>query len=209
MPHLPKTISLASETDATTLRGMDDALAVAAVEAGKPCDMTPVWSGRPAPCSVTVRGPFFAGGLMARQLDMKLAADAQDVVSSTARYGVSQKLWNGPVALLVDGDTASAAELLAAMLQDAGRAVIVGSPTFGAGCGWMMEPKPFILPNSKGSLRMPDCSRFRASGTNEVDGITPDVMIGFRRYDTPVQQARRLATAWPAVFAALESLNRP
>ena len=38
-----------------------------------------------------------------------------------------------PMAVLVDGDTASAAELVAAALHEAGRAVVVGAPTFGKG----------------------------------------------------------------------------
>lgn len=38
-----------------------------------------------------------------------------------------------PVAVLVDGATASAAEVLAAALQDQGRAVLIGSSTFGKG----------------------------------------------------------------------------
>lgn len=40
-----------------------------------------------------------------------------------------------PLVLVVDGDTASAAELFAACLQDHGRAVVVGEPTFGKDTG--------------------------------------------------------------------------
>jgi len=40
---------------------------------------------------------------------------------------------NVPVAILVDGGTASAAEITAAALRDHGRAVIIGTRTYGKG----------------------------------------------------------------------------
>lgn len=42
--------------------------------------------------------------------------------------------WNGPVATLVDGDTASAAEMIAGALVAYRRGPIIGAPTFGKGC---------------------------------------------------------------------------
>lgn len=42
-------------------------------------------------------------------------------------------LFNGPLAVLVDGNTASAAEILAAALQEREHTVLVGEPTFGKG----------------------------------------------------------------------------
>lgn len=43
-------------------------------------------------------------------------------------------VWQGPLAALVDGGTASAAEMLAGALAAYGRASVVGSRTFGKGC---------------------------------------------------------------------------
>lgn len=43
-------------------------------------------------------------------------------------------VWTGPVAALVDGDSASAAEMLAGALGAYDRGVIVGSKTYGKGC---------------------------------------------------------------------------
>src|SRR6266542_6188168 len=40
-------------------------------------------------------------------------------------------VWDGPLLLMVNRQSASASELLAAALQDYNRAVIVGSPTYG------------------------------------------------------------------------------
>ncbi len=47
-----------------------------------------------------------------------------------------------PIVVLVDGGTASAAEVLAAALGDRGRAVIVGSSTFGKGVVQTIDPLP-------------------------------------------------------------------
>ncbi|MCP4655361.1 MAG: hypothetical protein GY856_08075, partial [bacterium] len=56
------------------------------------------------------------------------------------------RTYGGPVAVLVDGSSASASEFFAAGLQDTGRACIVGSPTSGAVLGSMIEK----LPNGDG-----------------------------------------------------------
>ncbi len=42
--------------------------------------------------------------------------------------------WNGPLGVLVDGETASAAEMIAGALVSYHRAVLVGSHTYGKGC---------------------------------------------------------------------------
>jgi hypothetical protein len=189
------------------LDAWDRGLAAAAEEARRPCDRSPLWRGDTIACSALVRGPFRAGGLSTFALPATLQASAwAEWVDWTVRYDLAPGLWQGPLLVLVDGDTASAAELFAAMLQDGGRAVIVGAPTLGSGCGWTLPPQPVALPRSGAILRMPDCARFRRDGSNEVDGIQPDVLVGFKRWDTPAQRARRLA---PRLGAALaEALAR-
>jgi carboxyl-terminal processing protease len=42
--------------------------------------------------------------------------------------------WRGPVAVLVDGYTASAAEMIAGAISSYGRGVVIGTRTFGKGC---------------------------------------------------------------------------
>ena len=49
---------------------------------------------------------------------------------------------NGHFAVLVDGDSASAAEIVAAALQDNQRAVVVGSNTYGKGTVQQVLPMP-------------------------------------------------------------------
>ncbi|OZA78014.1 MAG: hypothetical protein B7X77_04035, partial [Caulobacter sp. 39-67-4] len=103
-------------------------------------------------------------------------------------------VWSGPLMVLVDSRSASASEEFAAVLQDNRAALIVGSPTLGAGCGHATDVGPLTLKNSGGRLFMPDCVRLRADGSNEIGGVEPDVLVGFRGSDGPALKARRLAT---------------
>ena len=83
------------------------------------------------------------------------------------------------------------------MLQDGAHATVIGAPTYGAGCGWNLPHQEVILTHSGGALALPNCARLRADGSNEIDGITPDVMIGFRQADTTAQRVARLMAALP------------
>jgi len=49
-------------------------------------------------------------------------------------------IYDGPLVVMVNGQSASASELLAATLQDYNRALIVGSPTFGKATGQIVLP---------------------------------------------------------------------
>lgn len=64
-----------------------------------------------------------------------------------------------PVAVLVDGLTSSAAEIVAACLQDAGRATVVGSRTFGKGTVQTLLP----LSDDSGLLKLTTAEYLRPS----------------------------------------------
>ncbi|WP_434590316.1 S41 family peptidase [Streptomyces sp. A5-4] len=78
-----------------------------------------------------------------------------------------------PVVALVDGDTMSAAELVTGALQDRGRAVTVGSRTFGKGSVQM----PSRLPD--GSVAELTVGHYRTPAGHSVDGrgISPDLSV--------------------------------
>ncbi|MFC4036355.1 S41 family peptidase [Streptomyces polygonati] len=78
-----------------------------------------------------------------------------------------------PLVVLVDGGTMSAAEMLAGALQDRGRAVVVGSRTFGKGSVQM----PSALPD--GSVAELTVGHYDLPAGRGVDGrgITPDVQV--------------------------------
>ncbi|MFF1285276.1 S41 family peptidase [Streptomyces sp. NPDC058299] len=79
-----------------------------------------------------------------------------------------------PLVVLVDGGTMSAAELLTGALQDRGRAVVIGSRTFGKGSVQM----PTELPD--GSVAELTVGHYRTPSGHAVDGrgITPDLEAG-------------------------------
>lgn len=86
--------------------------------------------------AVTVADTFLPEGLITSTAGR--AADANHVWNSTPG-----ELAEGvPLIVLVDGRTASAAEVLAAALADRGRAVVVGSSTYGKGVVQTIAPLP-------------------------------------------------------------------
>jgi len=74
-----------------------------------------------------------------------------------------------PLAVLVDGQTASAGEVLAAALQDAGRAVVVGRATFGKGVALeaLRDAPSGPAPGDRIDLRRPEGGRL-------AWGVEPD-----------------------------------
>ena len=85
--------------------------------------------------------------------------------------------WNGPVYLLTDAKTYSAAEMFTAVMRDNRIARTVGDTTGRAGCGFMVDAKPVVLPHSQLRFRIPNCVRLRADGSDEVAGIAPDLPV--------------------------------
>jgi carboxyl-terminal processing protease len=92
------------------------------------------------------------GGLLRTAVataDMFLSAGI--ILRSSGRAPETNRVWksggsevaNGArIVVLVDGGTASAAEVLAAALADRGRAVVIGSSTFGKGVVQTIDPLP-------------------------------------------------------------------
>ena len=86
--------------------------------------------------AVTAADVFLPAGLVATTVGRD--PDAVNVWHSTE----GELAENVPLVILVDGRTASAAEILAAGLADRGRAVVVGSSTVGKGMVQTIDPLP-------------------------------------------------------------------
>ncbi|MFJ9346970.1 S41 family peptidase [Streptomyces sp. NPDC101237] len=115
--------------------------------------------------AVTAASAFLDGGLVATyDVDGVQRALHADPGGDTAR----------PLVALVDGGTMSAAEMLTGALQDRGRAVVLGSRTFGKGSVQM----PTRLPD--GSVAELTVGHYRTPSGHTVDGrgITPDLEVG-------------------------------
>jgi carboxyl-terminal processing protease len=89
-----------------------------------------------------------------------------------------------PLVVLVDGGTASAAEIVAGALQDRNRAVIVGSQTFGKGS--VQAPNQL----SDGSAIELTVGHYFTPSGRSLDGvgITPDVLVPAGTADSVVEQ---------------------
>ena len=94
-----------------------------------------------------------------------------------ASLGVLQGAWQGPVYVVTDETTASAAEMFGAILQDNHAGKVVGRHTIGAGCGNQGPYRFVTLPRMRAALRVSDCVLIRADGSDEVAGLTPDLPV--------------------------------
>ncbi len=80
---------------------------------------------------------------------------------------------NLPIAVLVNGGSASASEIVAGALQDHKRAVIIGEKTFGKGSVQMLLPV-----NKDEAIKITTARYYLPSGrTIQAKGITPDIVI--------------------------------
>jgi Peptidase family S41 len=168
-----------------------------AIAASKqPCDADQVWAASKPNCSVLASGLMFASGVLPYAAPGSLSGyKSRDELFYPARYAYTESTNRLPLYILVDKDTWSAAEYFAALLQDNHAATIVGELTGGAGCGYTNGGIPTQLKNSKAEVQMPDCVRLRADGSDEVNGVTPDVLIPWAKRDSAYQRVRKLMTA--------------
>lgn len=194
-----------SRADRARLDGYRAVFAQARQEAAAPCDPAPWFTpGAKSDCAWLTTAPLYATGPLA-ELDPSIIGKPWAAeVFTPLTYNFEPGVWTGPLMVLVDGATASAAEQFAAVLQDNRAAVIVGSPTRGAGCGHARGEIETVLKHSGARLRLPNCARLRADGTNEVGGIAPQVLVGFRDNDGPRNRVVRLTAALPGAVAAAE-----
>ncbi|MFO7740267.1 MAG: S41 family peptidase [Desulfatiglandaceae bacterium] len=129
--------------------------------------------------AIEVSDLFLDSGLI---VTTKGRVSSQDITASAHKNRVSRKY---PIIVLINGGTASAAEIVAGALQDNKRGLVLGTRSFGKGS------VQTILPLSDGSgLRLTTARYYTPSGKSiQLKGITPDIELTFippvDKKDTP------------------------
>lgn len=159
----------------------------------EPCDRSQVWTDGTLPCSLLVTDVLFNGGILPYAKPQSFASlESKTTLFHPLTYSYTESSARLPLYVAVDGDTWSAAEYFAAILQDNRAATIFGEVTGGAGCGYTNGGIPTTLKNSHASVKMPDCVRLRKDGSNEVSGITPDVLVPWSKHDSAYIRAEKM-----------------
>jgi carboxyl-terminal processing protease len=90
-------------------------------------------------------------------------------------------LWDGPLAVMVNRTSASASEILAAALQDYGRALIVGQNTYGKGTVQNMLDLDQVTQSDEprfGQVKLTIAQFFRVNGgSTQNRGVAPDIVF--------------------------------
>jgi carboxyl-terminal processing protease len=124
--------------------------------------------------AVELTGLFIDVGPVVQQRN----ANGQISVESDTRAGVA---WDGPLGVLINRGSASASEIFAAAIQDYGRGLVIGEPSFGKGTVQSVVDLDRIAKNSKpqyGELKMTVAQFFRINGgTTQLRGVTPDILF--------------------------------
>lgn len=97
---------------------------------------------------------------------------------SEVTYGQEEKIFNGRVAILINGGSASAAEIVAGALRDLNRAVLVGEKSFGKGSFqegevWSRNSDVALF-ETKGFYYLP------SGRSPQMRGLEPDVRVDFK-----------------------------
>ena len=94
---------------------------------------------------------------------------------------ISKPVWSGPVGVLINRGSASASEIFAAAIQDYGRGVIIGEPSFGKGTVQTVVDLDRIAKNDGpkfGQLKFTVAQFFRIDGgTTQLRGVAPDISL--------------------------------
>ncbi|MGE3790957.1 MAG: S41 family peptidase, partial [Hyphomonadaceae bacterium] len=156
------------------------------------------------------------GGLLDQAIEVSDAfLDGGEVVSTRGRQPEDVQRYNArrgddlagvPVVVLINGASASAAEIVAGALQDRNRALIVGMDSFGKGSVQTVIP---LQGGRDGALRLTTARYYTPAGRSiQGAGITPDMEVAARRIDAAeVERLQRLSMSEEDLPNALDNEN--
>jgi carboxyl-terminal processing protease len=133
------------------------------------------------PAAVEVLDRFLDDGVI---VSTKGRTPDQDWTYSAQRPGT----WRIPLVLLVDGDSASASEIVAGAIRDHRRGAIVGRKTYGK---WSVQS--LIQCRERSVLRLTTAKFYSPNGHNYSKvGVEPDVPVPLEADAVTVQRSRRV-----------------
>ena len=112
--------------------------------------------------------------------------------------------WDGPLAVLVNRSSASASEIFAAAIQDYGRGIILGEPTFGKGTVQnLFNLDNYLTDDEKklGQIKLTMAKFFHIDGgSTQLRGVTPDITLpSFGDPEEFGESALDYALAWSSI----------
>lgn len=151
------------------------------------------------------------GGLLDQAIEVSDAfLDGGEVVSTRGRQQGDVQRYNArrgddlagtPIVVLINGASASAAEIVAGALQDRNRALIVGTTSFGKGSVQTVIP---LQGGRDGALRLTTARYYTPAGRSiQGAGIDPDMEVAARRVDP--ERLRRIGITEADLPNALEN----
>jgi len=142
------------------------------------------------------------GGLLDQAVAVADAfLDKGEIVSTRGRRNEDAQRYNArpgdiaaglPIAVLINGGSASASEIVAGALQDHHRAILLGTRSFGKGSVQTIIPLP-----GHGAMRLTTARYYTPSGRSiQARGIEPDIVIEAAKIEkTPEKSEAKVATA--------------
>ncbi len=146
--------------------------------------------------------------------------------SVTLKSQSAQPLYTGPLAIMVNNGSASASEIMAAAMQDYGRAVVIGTNTFGKGTVQKLVSLDQFVNSSMrdqiiaafnrakggnaeydgiGSLKLTIQKFYRVNGgSTQLKGVTPDIILpdAYEQLENIGERRDKAALAWDKITPA-------
>lgn len=164
-----------------------------------------------------------AGIFLGRYPIVQVRTSGNNIMPYRSRQ--SEPIYTGPLAIMINGRSASASEILAAVLQDAGRAVVVGSNSFGKGTVQNIIPLDQALDkgiaqrivdmfnrtkgdnanyDGIGSLKLTIQKFYRINGgSTQLKGVAPDIYLpdAYDQLDIYSEKKDPAALPWDKINA--------
>jgi len=146
--------------------------------------------------------------------------------SVTLKSQAPAPLYTGPLAIMVNGGSASASEIMAAAMQDYGRAVVIGTNTFGKGTVQKIVSLDQFVNSSMrdqiiaafnkakngeteytgiGSLKLTIQKFYRINGgSTQLKGVAPDIILpdAYEQLENIGERKDKAALPWDKITAA-------